>query len=316
MRLKLQTDLDGACRIKARRDQSDDKAPDSAIESQAEVVKEKFTVKARGYFVYLLETLLKDVRLNADIVRGMASFDPIVLLALPIEQSVSMFTVLYNSFSVRGWLPNSSLAEARDEYLSFLDQFLVSYSEFKNTLEVFLDMVDFLAPLPELRSRKHLFHLFQLSCLCLTEEGMELPPVKFQGVNSADPKSRLIDVILPAQSYLAQVPNSVTECISETSLMKYRELEDKCSRGIVAGDPWVHVDYFGRSHFQKILSTLFKSLKDIPEPTYPRTGSTSSGDEKRSGRSPTERSKVLFGRVTTSNDVVPEKEPRAGSSKS
>ena len=98
--------------------------------------------------------------------------------------------------------------------------------------------------------------------------------------------------------------------------MMYRELEDKCSRGIVAGDPWAHVDYFGRSHFQKILSTLFKSLKDIPEPTYPRTGSTSSGDEKRSGRSPTERSKVLFGQVTTSNDVVPEKEPRAGSSKS
>ena len=146
---------------------------------------------------------------------------------------------------------------------------------------------------------------------------MELPPVKFQGVNSADPKSRLTDVILPAQSYLAQVPNSVTECIGETSLMKYRELEDKFSRGIVAGDPWAHVDSFGRSHFQKILSTVFKSLKDIPEPTYPRTGSTSSGDEKRSGRSSTKRSKkVSVGQVTTSNDVVPEKEPRAGSSKS
>ena len=91
-RLKLQTDLDGACRVKARRDQSDDKAPDSAIESQAEVVKEKFTVKAR-VFVYLLETLLKDVRLNADIVRGMANFDPTVLLALPKEQSVSMLPI-------------------------------------------------------------------------------------------------------------------------------------------------------------------------------------------------------------------------------
>ena len=46
-----------------------------------------------------------------------------------------MFTVLYNSFSVRGCLPNSSLAEARDEYLSFLDHFRVFYSEFENTPE-------------------------------------------------------------------------------------------------------------------------------------------------------------------------------------
>ena len=146
---------------------------------------------------------------------------------------------------------------------------------------------------------------------------MDLPQVKFQGVNSANPKNRLTDVILPAQSYLAPVPSSVTEFISEASLMKFRELEDKFSRGIVAGDPWAHVDSFGRSHFQKILGPVFKSLKDIPEPTYQRTGSASSGDEKRSGRFPTKRSKkVLFGQVTTSNDDVPEKEPRAGSSKS
>ena len=190
----------------------------------------------------------------------MAIFDPTVLLALPIEQAMSLFTVLYNSFNLRGWLPNSPSAEARDEYLRFLDHFPNSYSELKNTSEIFLDMVAFLTPLPELRARKPLFHLFQLSCLCLTEEGVDLPPVKFQGANTADPKCRLSDVIVPAQSYLAQVPDSVTECTSEASLVKYHELEDTFSRGIVAGDPWSNDDSFERSHFQKILSTVFKSL--------------------------------------------------------
>ena len=179
-------------------------------------------------------------------------------------------------------------------------------------------MIAFLTPLPKLRARKHLFHLFQLSCLCLTEESIELPPVKFQGVNSSDPKSRLSDVILPAQSYLAQVHDSVTECTKEASLAKYQELDDKFSRGIVAGDPWSHVDYFGRSHFLKILSTVFKSLKDIPAPTFRQTGSSSSSaDERRTGRSPDKRpQKVLFAEVTTSKQDAPEKEPQAGSSKS
>ena len=72
-RLKLLSDSDGACRVKTTRDLSDKKSANSIVESKTQIVKNSVK-KAWSYFVFLLETLQKDIRLNADIVSGMASF--------------------------------------------------------------------------------------------------------------------------------------------------------------------------------------------------------------------------------------------------
>ena len=52
-RLKMKSDLDGACRIKARRDLSD-KVPGS-LDSLVEAAKEEFSVQARQFIVSLIE---------------------------------------------------------------------------------------------------------------------------------------------------------------------------------------------------------------------------------------------------------------------
>ena len=122
---------------------------------------------------------------------------------MPLEQAT--FSALYRSFSLRDWLDISSESEARDEYVEFLEAFRTSYSTMKDTPEVITDVVSFLMELPEMRVRKHLFHIFRLSCLCLTSVSPELPGVKFPGVDCNDSRSRLFDVIIPAQSYLANV---------------------------------------------------------------------------------------------------------------
>ena len=86
-------------------------------------------------------------------------------------------------------------------------------------------MVEVLSQMPELRSRYHLYRLFRLSCLCLTEDTAILPPIRFQDVDAQSPRCRLADVLMPAQSYLARVPDAITVCNNEDALIKYHELE-------------------------------------------------------------------------------------------
>ena len=138
-RLKRKSDLDAACLVKARRDQSD-KQPGS-LDSLMEGEREEFATKGRQFIKSLIEILLKDVRLNADIVRGMASFDPVVLLVLPLEEALFCIKALYNSFKIRGWMTGSPEDVMRYDYVGFLEHFRCAYSNFKDSPEVFTDMV-------------------------------------------------------------------------------------------------------------------------------------------------------------------------------
>ena len=195
----------------------------------------------------------------------MSCFDPYVLLNLPLEQATFCFPALYDSFSLRGWLANSPKIEARDEYIDFLDHFRNAHSNMQNSLGVFTDMVRFLIAMPELRMREHLNHIFRLSCpveLSLFDSrftrasSSQIP----RGPDYGDPRSRLFDVIMPSQSYLTNVPNAISICTSDASLGKYRDLESKFSCGNVAGDPWSHVDSFGKASFQKVLTSVYRTL--------------------------------------------------------
>ena len=180
---------------------------------------------------------------------------------------------------------NTPEVEARDEYLEFLDFFRNKYADFHDAPETFTNMVDLLSPMTELRSRKHLFFLFQLSCLCLTSHLPPLPAIKFQGVDSSDPRCRLSDVILPAQSYLSHVAGSVAVCTTEACLDKYRHLESSFAKGNVAGDPWGHVDSFGKVNFQKVLISAQKALLERPRAISrsPASSVSSAGGERAFG---------------------------------
>ena len=85
-------------------------------------------------------------------------------------------------------------------------------------------MVATLMGMPELKMCKHLFHIFQLSCLCLTSKMPELPAIKFSGVDCNESCSRLFDVIMPAQSYLANMSSAVAACTTEASLGNFKDL--------------------------------------------------------------------------------------------
>ena len=203
--LKLQTDFEGACRINAKQDISEPRSIHPDLEYTINATQEEFAVKARNYLVFFLGAFLGDLSFNAEIVREMSSFDPVVLLTAPFEQASLCFPALYYSFSRCGWLVISPKFDCRDEYLGFLDFFRNAYHDFRDTPGANTDITELLTPMPELRARKHLFDSYQLSCLCLTSQKPDLPVVKFQGVVSSNSRCRLTDVILPAQSYLSNV---------------------------------------------------------------------------------------------------------------
>ena len=105
----------------------------------------------------LLENFLNHISLNANIVNGMAGFDPNILLCLPMEQATFCFTSLYQSVSLRGWLEGSPENDCRDEYLEFVGPFRKAYHTLKNSYHGNSDMVDLLSAMPELRNRIHFF---------------------------------------------------------------------------------------------------------------------------------------------------------------
>ena len=318
-RLKLVTDIDLVCKAKIRQSRSDPNISANEFSGLLVAERDNFATKARGYFVFLLETILRDVHLTADIVHGLACFDPHTLVSLPMEQVTFCFGALFQAFALRGWVQRSSEADYRDEYMEFVDHFRANFPQLKDVPGQMKDMVGFLVALPALRSRKSLFHLFRLSCLCLTESGIELPAIKFHEVDTSKPKCRFTDMLLPAQSYLANCSQSVSYCTSESSIAKFREMDSQFSSGQFAGDPWTHVDAFGRSAFQKSLMTTFKGLKPTPVkviagPSRCSSVSSTAGHKvvRESGSS---QKPAFFGSIIATETSKAEESPKEGSSK-
>ena len=187
-RRKLKENLDAACVARVKKIYSEKQLTPEETDAAVEATRDDFTTKARGYIVHLLKVFLADISLNAGIVRGLGSFDPVALLSLPLEQTTFCFSAFYRSFSLRGWLENSPETDARDEYVDFVKCFRNANSGAKDTPEIFTDMVAFLMGMPELKLRKHLLYIFQLSCLCLTSKFPELPAIKFSGVVAMIPE--------------------------------------------------------------------------------------------------------------------------------
>ena len=194
----------------------------------------------------------------------MGCFDPRVLLSLPLDQVSFCFDSLYDSFRVRCWVAEASKSECRDGYFDFVDYLRIACSCMEDSPSTIPDMLDFLVPMHAFRSHTRLFFLFRLCCLCITEEHHELPAVKFSDVDISSSTCRLSAVILPAQFYLANCPDAITVCTTESALAAYKELSSQFNTYHFAGDPWSHVDVFGRAGFLKTLTNAYNNLKAVP----------------------------------------------------
>ena len=133
--------------------------------------------------MYLLESILEDIRFTAGLVRGIASFDITALHTQPLDQVLFCFEALCRSFQLRGWVTEPAETEYRDEYFEFVDQFRNTCGAIQNVPDLVTDIVDLLVQMPAQRRRPRSSYLDRLSSLCLSEVSQALPPLKFHGNN-------------------------------------------------------------------------------------------------------------------------------------
>ena len=127
------------------------------------------------------------------------------------------------------------------------------------------DMVEIFTLLAALCSRKHLFYLYELCCLCLTESGSSLPHVKFGPIDTSDYKCAFVSSIDPVQSYLSQVPDGVSVCTPESASSDFLNLLDRTT-GVdfdSVYDPWTDFNLFDRKKLFKVLEGSYKNLEGV-----------------------------------------------------
>ena len=112
---------------------------------------------------------------------------------------------------------------------------------------------------------------------------------------------------------------AIAVCTSESALVKHKEMDLQFTSGQLSGDPWSHVDVFGRASLLKTLTDSFISLKGVPlvgVSTSSRASSVSTSAGKKLNWAAGKAQKLaFFGDIPQSEISKTVKELRQGSSK-
>ena len=162
---------------------------------------------------------------------------------------------LFRCFQLRDYFQRDDDSLLTEEYLSFLDELRKEMPNMTQPRFIIVDAISFVSGHEALRSPLHLSRIFRFSCLCLDESYTEMPIVKFEPVITDDPKSKLIDTILPVQSYFIIVGRKVDALATSSSASSVLALETTFVNTAFSNtySPWYELDHFGLAN---ILATL------------------------------------------------------------
>ena len=241
------------------------KSEKAAIDKTADEATSSFAKEGLHFIQYLLKEVLNQTGLRSEIVKGLAAFDPFILFKRPSEVGLRHFDLLYATFQHRSWVSTDSEDACREEYIALLDHLRVSYFSDFDLFENSKDLIDFLMGLDFFQTHEHLLYLVKLCCLCLTSSSPQHSPVLFGSVDTTDYRVRFTDLILPCQSYLSSVPDSISGCVTDATLDKFSRLTVSFEQSAFAADydPWTYVDVFERSKNYKSLLTSYKLVTSI-----------------------------------------------------
>ena len=290
VRLKLTNKVSSASKAKAEGMHFDKKSERPAILATTETVKADFIKDSQQYVQYLINEVLRQTALTTNIVKGMATFDPFFMFKRPMDVALRHFDILYSTFPLRSWVLSTNESLCRDQYMQLLDHLRTAFGPSFDITSVAGDLIEFLSELEFLRDRSCLFYLFKLCCLCATSVSPTYPDVTFGTVSTARRQSRLTDVILPGQSYMANVRDSVAFCSDGSNLAKFIDLSSSFGRSAFAPDydPWTYVDIFGRSKIYKSLLASYRVALSTPlkAPVRVAPGDTSSVADTSAAKAP------------------------------
>ena len=241
------------------------KSETAAIDKTADEATSSFAKEGLHFIQYLLKEVLNQTGLRSEIVKGLAAFDPFILVKKPSEVGLRHFDLLYATFQHRSWVTTDNEDACREEYIALLDHLRVHYSSDFDLLENSKDHIDFLMGLDFFQTQEHLLYLFKLCCLCLTSASPQYPAALFGSVDTTGYRGRFTDLILPCQSYLSSVPDSISGCVTDANLDRLSHLSASFEHSAFAAgyDQWTYVDVFGRSKIYKSLLSSYKLVTSI-----------------------------------------------------
>ena len=208
-RLQMTNKVTRACKLKAEGIHSGKKADKSLVQKSASTMKTEFVRDGQAYLQHLIGKVLRQAGPSSNIVKGLAAFDPFIMLRRPTEVALRHFDVLYSTFLLRSWVTASNGSACRDEYVGLIDHLHNNYAPDFDVTQHFRDLIDFLMSLEYMQNHVHLVHLFKLCCLCATSCSPDYPIVSMGTLSTTGFQSRSTDIVLPAQSYLSGVSESL-----------------------------------------------------------------------------------------------------------
>ena len=218
IRVKLLSRVAAASKARAEGIQFGKKSERPSIQATTENVKTAFIKDSQFYIQFLINEVPKRTGLTINIVKGLAAFDPFIMFKRPMDVALRNFDMLYGTFALRSWVPNANESLCRDQYLQLLDHLLTTYGANFDSTSTSTDLIEFLIVFEFLQDQAHLLHIFKLCCLCATTVIPAFPDVTFGTVTTTGRQNRFTDVILPCQSYFANVRDSVAFCSDDGNL--------------------------------------------------------------------------------------------------
>ena len=262
VRLKMTNKVASASNLKAAGLHFNKKSSKAAIDKTADAAKTDFVTSAKKYIEFLLGAVLQHTGLSSDLIKGLAAFDPYIMMKRPTDVALRHFSVLYTTFQLRSWVTGLNEAACRDEYLALLDYLRTYHSSDPSFTDEPIDLIEFLMGLDFLQTHEHIRYLFKLCCLCLTSVSPRYPAVTMGKVGTQGLQTRVSDVVLPCQSYLSEVSESLALCCTDVNLEKFSLLSSSFGQSGLCSDydPWTYVDNFGRSSIYKSFMSSHRSV--------------------------------------------------------
>ena len=181
IRQKLTSKMNIAGKQKAEGIHCGTGASHTTIQKTSDTVESDFVTSALHYLGYLLDELLR----QSDIVKGLAAFDPLLILfKRPTEIALRHFEALYTTFLLRAWVTSADEPAYRYEYLELLYYLRSTYPPDFIFEESSQDLIEFLMSLEFLQTRASLLYLFKLCCLCITSPSHQFPAITVGNLNT------------------------------------------------------------------------------------------------------------------------------------
>ena len=113
--------------------------------------------------------MLQHEIIGSDLIRGLSSFDPAVILENSEKNYLTAIQKLSTHFVSSGWITSSDKVKIVSQYRAFVTKVRSS------TIPEYDDWIQFLSTSFEMQCRAELFQLFKYACLCLPPL-VEMPP--------------------------------------------------------------------------------------------------------------------------------------------